>query len=310
MTIDDFKNLPRDGTMFEALVCALLESMGYRILEKPAVGTDGGRDILLERRLRDHLADRTERVIVQCKHFAHSGIAVADGNVGVWQNAMTRFHATGYLLVTDTKVTENLSRSLREFTNNPANFPKWADYWDAAKLLLHLHDHPHVARALVAFSRKELIQPNVLLPIILIIDDRPFGWVASIQEIESRFQNEYQILTFRDPSEGVRFVKTRSDHIRIILLDMMMPLPLGADRDEYADGMFTGLWVLRQVKSLIREKHIPVLVISGGLESAIVSRLDEYIHAMPPGLVTTVPKLEQSGSDLVILIEQYLKMRF
>src|SRR5688572_24572017 len=106
LTPSDFKQLPLDGGAFEGLACALLEAKGFRILERPAVGADGGRDILVERTLSDAMATRTERVIVQCKHFATSERSVGDKDVGVWQTAMTRYRARGYLLVTDVRVTE------------------------------------------------------------------------------------------------------------------------------------------------------------------------------------------------------------
>ena len=123
LTPDNFKRLPKDGAQFEALVCHLLEAMGFRILEKPAVGTEGGRDVLVERTLKDVMGEKKERVVVQCKHHAHSGKAIGDSDVGVWVNAMTRHRARGYLLVTDVRVTENLSRSFREYGNDDANFP-------------------------------------------------------------------------------------------------------------------------------------------------------------------------------------------
>lgn len=141
---EDFKQLPKDGARFEALVCQLLESMGYRILEKPAVGTEGGRDVLVERTLKDIMGERREKVVVQCKHHAHSGKAVGDNDIGVWENAMKRYKARGYLLVTDVRVTENLSKSFREFTNDDANFPQWADFWDVDKLIALLNENPKV----------------------------------------------------------------------------------------------------------------------------------------------------------------------
>jgi len=144
LTPEDFKMLPKDGARFEALVCQLLEAMGYRILERPAVGTEGGRDVLVERVTKDAMIERHEKVVVQCKHYAHSGKAIGDSVVGVWQNAMTRYKARGYLLVTDTHVTENLSRSLREFTEDEMNFPKWAAFWEVDQLIRYLNEHPNV----------------------------------------------------------------------------------------------------------------------------------------------------------------------
>jgi hypothetical protein len=132
---NEFKRLSKDGTRFEALICQLLEAMEYRILEKPAVGVEGGRDILVERILKDVMGERREKVVVQCKHYAQSGKAIGDKEVGVWENAMRRYKARGYLLVTDTRVTENLSKSFREFTEDEANYPRWAAFWDVDDII-------------------------------------------------------------------------------------------------------------------------------------------------------------------------------
>jgi hypothetical protein len=141
---EDFKQLPKDGARFEALICQLLEALGYRILERPAIGTEGGRDVLVERTLKDPMGEKSERVVVQCKHFAHSGRAVGDNDVGVWRNAMARYKARGYLLVTDSRITENLSRSFREFTSDDANAPYWANSWDVDQLISFLNKYTDV----------------------------------------------------------------------------------------------------------------------------------------------------------------------
>jgi hypothetical protein len=78
---EDFKQFPKDGVRFEAMVSALLEAMSYTILEPPAIGPDGGRDLLVERVLKDSMFGRRERVVVQCKHHALSGAAVGDRDV-------------------------------------------------------------------------------------------------------------------------------------------------------------------------------------------------------------------------------------
>lgn len=152
----DFLALPVDGARFEALVAQLMEAMGFTILEKPAIGTEGGRDILVERTLKDVMGERRERVVVQCKHHAHSGKAVGDRDLGVWQSALVRYKARGYLLVTDVRVTENLSRAFREFTADEANYPKWATFWDVDTLTFHLYQYSTIRDA---FFPKASSQP-------------------------------------------------------------------------------------------------------------------------------------------------------
>lgn len=159
----DFQQLPRDGSRFEALVADLLEAMGYRIIERPAIGADGGRDILVERLLQDFMGERRERVVVQCKHYAHSGSAVGDRDVGVWQSALVRYRARGYLLVTDTHVTENLRRAFQEYSADDANAPRWASYWDVDTLIRHLLQHPKILQTFFS-TRADIETPlDVLL---------------------------------------------------------------------------------------------------------------------------------------------------
>ncbi len=152
LTPKDFKTLPKDGIRFENLICHLLEAMEYHILEKPAIGCEGGRDILVERLLKDAMTERRERVVVQCKHYVHSGKAIGDNQVGIWQNAMTRHKARGYLLITDTRVTENLSRSFREYTQDEINFPNWASFWDVDDLIVHLNKYPKILSSFFPLS--------------------------------------------------------------------------------------------------------------------------------------------------------------
>ncbi len=83
-----FKELPVDGARFQSLVVRLLEVMGYRILQEAGSGPDGGRDILVERKLGDAMGEMRERVLVQCKHGAHSGRAVSDGDLEGWQHPL------------------------------------------------------------------------------------------------------------------------------------------------------------------------------------------------------------------------------
>lgn len=144
MTAQDFRELPTDGAQFETLVAALLESIGYRIIKAPGQGTDGGSDIIIERVLHDPLGLRRELVVVQCKHYAGSGKSVGPKDVGNWHNAMIIEKASGYLLVTDTRVTSTMRTSFRSFTENPEYPHSWAHAWDVDELCKQLNLHPKV----------------------------------------------------------------------------------------------------------------------------------------------------------------------
>lgn len=134
---------PRDGELFELFVEAMLKELGFRILVRPARGPDGGRDLIVEQILRDGLGtDRTERILVQCKHYAHGGRAVS--TVGDFREALIRNSCHRYLLVTSTTVTENLRRTFEAFNQN-ARFPgERADYWTGTDVMKAVKENPHL----------------------------------------------------------------------------------------------------------------------------------------------------------------------
>ena len=139
LTPKNFKRLPEDGEQFEALGEQLLEAMGFMVVERPSRGADAGRDILVERVLKDKIGDVRQRVLVQCKHKAHSGKAVSDSDVGLFQNVMASFNATGYLLVTSTTVTEKINGLFRGFTRT--QYPRWAHSWNVSDLIKLLNEN-------------------------------------------------------------------------------------------------------------------------------------------------------------------------
>ena len=134
---------PADGELFEFFVEALLEELGFRVLIRPARGPDGGRDIVAEQTYKDRLGtEHRERILVQCKHNAHSGRAVA--SVGDFTEALIRHSCHRYLLVTSTSVTENLRRTFEAFTNNARSASERADYWACADIMRVVHDKPRL----------------------------------------------------------------------------------------------------------------------------------------------------------------------
>lgn len=139
----DFKRLPKDGAKFEMLVSRLLEAIGYHVLEKSVVNGKKDADLLAERIINDKEIIRHELILVNCKHYAHSGKAVGSKDVGDWQRSMHSYNAVGYLLVTDTRVPETLRRQFREFGNDLSK-PGWADIWDADKIINYLNEYPKI----------------------------------------------------------------------------------------------------------------------------------------------------------------------
>lgn len=166
MIEEDFKSLATNGDRFEALVYELVKALGYRIVSRPAVGPDRGKDLLIERDVGDPIHRWSELVVVQCKHYASSNNAVAEGNVGEWFNTMVRHNAKGYLLVTDTRVTVNLRDAFDAFTNDPSHQGRWAKFWDVDDLIRHLQSFPEVRRTFFPDKVLEIDPPPLVSDLI------------------------------------------------------------------------------------------------------------------------------------------------
>ena len=57
-----------------------LSYLGYRIVEDPARGADGKKDLIVEEVLTGVAAEQTIRWLVSCKHYAHTGKSVPDSD--------------------------------------------------------------------------------------------------------------------------------------------------------------------------------------------------------------------------------------
>jgi tetratricopeptide (TPR) repeat protein len=132
---------------FEILVRQLVEAEGYRLLSDLGGKPDIGFDILAERVTGVPVASGSEKVVIECKHYIRSGKVVGSLDIDAWQARMIEHGATGYLLVTSSRVTESLARRLREFTQNSS--PRWAAWWDIDELTKHLEEQSAIEDALL-----------------------------------------------------------------------------------------------------------------------------------------------------------------
>lgn len=82
MALLDFCEIPEAGKAtgkqdsFELFAREVLEAMGFSILQGPARGADGGKDIIVEETRPGLLGTTRLKWLVSCKHFAFSGKSV------------------------------------------------------------------------------------------------------------------------------------------------------------------------------------------------------------------------------------------
>lgn len=119
----DFKEIPKANTgngdqdEFELFARDFLEEIGYSILEAPARGADGGRDLIVA--LRDESESKKQiRWLVSCKHFAHGGRAVGHSDeLNILDRTMSK-DCGGFLGFYSTIPSEGLMTRLRELENH------------------------------------------------------------------------------------------------------------------------------------------------------------------------------------------------
>lgn len=115
----DFKEIPKansgdgDQDTFELFARDFLQQIGYIIVEEPARGADGGKDLIVQ-----SSGDKQKlRWLVSCKHFAYSGKAVgADDEINIVERALSN-DCKGILCFYSTLPTESLTRRLRGMTH-------------------------------------------------------------------------------------------------------------------------------------------------------------------------------------------------
>jgi hypothetical protein len=211
MTPGDFKQLS-DPHQFEALTRALLDAMGFEILQDPGIGPDGGCDMMANRRIKDDFHEVEERVLVQCKHRALSGKAVDDAVLGNWATDMIRHQATGYLLVTDTRVTTNVSKAFHSFTGNPANGGKWARAVDVDQLMVYLNKYPRIKETFFPW-----LPPNNLrapADVIKLMDDLEKGAKRADSQFDKQEWQEFSE-TVRHTRESLANFANRERHFEL-----------------------------------------------------------------------------------------------
>jgi len=109
----DFKQI-KEGEDFELLCEDLLRAMGFTIVQSPARGQDGGRDLIVGEPVKDIMGIAEQpQWLVQCKHWAKSGKAVPFAEVANYREAMDQAKVRRYLLITSTLPSQDLQNKFK-----------------------------------------------------------------------------------------------------------------------------------------------------------------------------------------------------
>jgi len=125
------------------------ESTSYTVVSvsRSGRGHDEGRDLLITTIVRDCVAPRFIRWVVQCKHKALSGKSVGPGdfdNDFSFPDVVSHHNANGYLLVCSTRPSTRLQARLDKLTSD--NNAQQYVAWDYARVCEEVFKHESVMR--------------------------------------------------------------------------------------------------------------------------------------------------------------------
>lgn len=134
----DFKEI-QDDQQFENFCMHLLETMGFKIPVPPAVGPDGGRDIICEE--VSGLGVRGRRWLVSCKHFAQSGRAVGNSDDQANINKLVEHGCEAFMFFFSTPYSESFRTSVDNVCMHSNKQYIIFNVYDIEKLLLSAHQY-------------------------------------------------------------------------------------------------------------------------------------------------------------------------
>lgn len=120
----DFKEIPEANKgsgqqdTFELFTRDFLSFLGYRIVQDPDRGADGKKDLIVDEVIKGITSEYTIRWLVSCKHYAHSGRTVKDGdeiNIG---DRLRQHGCNGFMGVYSTLAATSLSGLLHGQDNH------------------------------------------------------------------------------------------------------------------------------------------------------------------------------------------------
>lgn len=136
--------LIKNGEEFELLCEDILRAKGLALESRASRGPDAGADMIAYRMVCDDLGfNKEERILVECKHHAHSGRSVRETDVGNIIERTLLHNCNRYLLVTSTLPSTSVAQQLRGISSNPS-IPITATAWSRNDLDGFLSEIPRL----------------------------------------------------------------------------------------------------------------------------------------------------------------------
>lgn len=120
MPVLNYKEIPQaniangNQDKFELFARDFFELLGFRIIEGPDRGQDGGRDLVIEEERRGIFNSSRIRWMVSCKHKSHSGKSVNDSDEQDISDRVKVHNCKGFIGFYSTVISSPLGRKLKE----------------------------------------------------------------------------------------------------------------------------------------------------------------------------------------------------
>ena len=114
---------------------------------------------------------------------------------------------------------------------------------------------------------------------ILFVDDEWYFAARYVQELRKRFK-----VHFLDRADEVVSFLQANPTIDALVLDIMLPTPVGVSEEDTGKGMDTGLWLLKRIQKEVDTWPFPVMVLTNrntaGIEQELRHRKTplKYVH--------------------------------
>jgi CheY-like chemotaxis protein len=120
---------------------------------------------------------------------------------------------------------------------------------------------------------------------IIFVDDEKYWSGPYVRELEKT----YEVLYRKTAVAGREAVLAHSG-AKLLVLDIMMPPPSEVPESETESGLATGIWLLEEVRKVIIERPLPVIVFTNRNVPAVEQGLADV--PLPKGLLVIHSKID------------------
>lgn len=114
----DFKEIPKDGEVWEFFARDFLTELGFYVEDNPDRGPDGKKDLIISEDLKGNLGKYKLKWLVSCKHNAHSGKSVQEKEEINISERVKSFKCDGFIGFYSTIPSSSLNTRLTKLKEN------------------------------------------------------------------------------------------------------------------------------------------------------------------------------------------------